>query len=111
MTDPGRFLSESGSPVGVTGGSPANTLCEQADLILGAGTRLQDFTTGSWGLMGNAQLATLNVNAYEAAKHGAIPMLSDAKIGLHCGPVLRPHHRKPRNTSMLFHDIHPFQPE
>ena len=69
-------------PVGVTGGSPANTLCEQADLILGVGSRLQDFTTGSWNLMGGARLATLNVNAYDAGKHGAKPMLSDAKIGL-----------------------------
>ncbi|KMW59140.1 Epi-inositol hydrolase [Candidatus Rhodobacter oscarellae] len=69
-------------PVGVTGGSAANKLIEAADLIFGVGTRLQDFTTGSWGLMGTAPLATLNVNAYDAAKHGAEPMLADAQAGL-----------------------------
>ena len=34
--------------VGVTGTGAANRLCEQADVILAVGTRLQDFTTGSW---------------------------------------------------------------
>ncbi len=88
-------------PVGVTGGSPANTLCEQADLILGVGTRLQDFTTGSWGLMGNAKLATLNVNAYDAAKHGAEPMLSDAGIGLATLQAILRDHQSPAPESSL----------
>ena len=71
-------------PVGVTGGEPANTICEQADLILGVGTRFQDFTTGSWSLFKNPerQLISLNVAAYDAQKHGAVPLLSDARIGL-----------------------------
>ena len=37
-------------PIGVTGGEPANAVCAEADLVLGIGTRFQDFTTGSWGL-------------------------------------------------------------
>lgn len=69
-------------PVGVTGGSAANTTVENADLIFGVGTRLQDFTTGSWGLMGVAKLATLNVGAYDATKHNATPMVADAGAGL-----------------------------
>ncbi|MGR3542637.1 MAG: 3D-(3,5/4)-trihydroxycyclohexane-1,2-dione acylhydrolase (decyclizing) [Hasllibacter sp.] len=69
-------------PVGVTGGSPANDAVGAADLILAVGTRLQDFTTGSWGLMGGKRLACLNVNAYDAAKKGAIPMQADARAGL-----------------------------
>lgn len=71
-------------PIGVTGGEPANTVCAEADLVLGVGTRFQDFTTGSWGLFANPErrLVSLNVAAYDAAKHGAEPLLSDAKVGL-----------------------------
>ena len=36
--------------IGVTGSSAANALAREADLILGVGTRLQDFTTGSRAL-------------------------------------------------------------
>jgi 3D-(3,5/4)-trihydroxycyclohexane-1,2-dione acylhydrolase (decyclizing) len=35
-------------PVGVTGSDSANAIAEEADVILSVGTRLQDFTTGSW---------------------------------------------------------------
>ncbi|MGJ8584183.1 MAG: 3D-(3,5/4)-trihydroxycyclohexane-1,2-dione acylhydrolase (decyclizing) [Marinosulfonomonas sp.] len=71
-------------PIGVTGGQPANTVCAEADLVLGVGTRFQDFTTGSWGLFANPerQIACLNVAAYDAVKHSALPLLADAKIGL-----------------------------
>ncbi len=36
-------------PIGVTGASSANSVAENADLVIGVGTRFQDFTTGSWG--------------------------------------------------------------
>ena len=35
-------------PVGVTGCTSANALAAEADVVLAVGTRLQDFTTGSW---------------------------------------------------------------
>lgn len=71
-------------PIGVTGGEPANAVCADADLVLGVGTRFQDFTTGSWGLFSNPerQMISLNTAAYDAEKHGAMPVLSDAKVGL-----------------------------
>jgi 3D-(3,5/4)-trihydroxycyclohexane-1,2-dione acylhydrolase (decyclizing) len=71
-------------PVGVTGASPANAVCEAADVILGVGTRFQDFTTGSWALFKNPRrrLVSLNVNAYDAVKHGAVPLCADARDGL-----------------------------
>ena len=71
-------------PIGVTGGTPANTVCAEADLVLGVGTRFQDFTTGSWGLFANPvrKIACLNVAAYDAVKHDALPLLADAKAGL-----------------------------
>ncbi|PVH30855.1 3D-(3,5/4)-trihydroxycyclohexane-1,2-dione acylhydrolase (decyclizing) [Pararhodobacter oceanensis] len=71
-------------PIGVTGGEPANAVCAEADLILGVGTRFQDFTTGSWGLFAHPdrRIACLNVAAYDASKHNALPLLADARIGL-----------------------------
>ena len=71
-------------PIGVTGGEPANAVCAEADLVLGVGTRFQDFTTGSWGLFANParRIISLNVQAYDARKHGAMPVMADAKEGL-----------------------------
>lgn len=71
-------------PIGVTGGEPANTTCAEADVVIGIGTRFQDFTTGSWGLFANPSrtLISLNVQAYDAMKHSAMPVQADAKAGL-----------------------------
>ncbi|MCR9108966.1 3D-(3,5/4)-trihydroxycyclohexane-1,2-dione acylhydrolase (decyclizing) [Marivita sp. XM-24bin2] len=71
-------------PIGVTGGEPANTTCAEADVVIGVGTRFQDFTTGSWGLFANPnrKLISLNVQVYDAMKHGAMPIHADAKAGL-----------------------------
>ncbi len=71
-------------PVGVTGSSSANAICEKADVVLGVGTRFQDFTTGSWSLFKepNRKLISLNVAAYDAMKHGAEPLCADARDGL-----------------------------
>ncbi len=71
-------------PIGVTGGEPANTTCAEADVVIGIGTRFQDFTTGSWGLFANPNrtLISLNVQAYDAMKHSAMSIQADAKAGL-----------------------------
>ncbi|THD43020.1 MAG: 3D-(3,5/4)-trihydroxycyclohexane-1,2-dione acylhydrolase (decyclizing), partial [Bradyrhizobium sp.] len=70
-----------GSP-GVTGSDCANALCAKADLIIGVGTRFQDFTTGSWTAFANParKLASINLAPYDAAKHDATPIVGDAKI-------------------------------
>jgi 3D-(3,5/4)-trihydroxycyclohexane-1,2-dione acylhydrolase (decyclizing) len=69
--------------VGVTGSSAANALAADADLVLAIGTRLQDFTTGSWTLFKSApKLVQLNVAGYDAWKHGALPLIGDAKVTL-----------------------------
>ncbi|ALN74786.1 3D-(3,5/4)-trihydroxycyclohexane-1,2-dione acylhydrolase (decyclizing) [Aureimonas sp. AU20] len=70
--------------VGVTGTSAANALAADADLVLAVGTRLQDFTTGSWALFRAEELAIvgLNVAPYDAVKHGGVPLVADAKVGL-----------------------------
>jgi 3D-(3,5/4)-trihydroxycyclohexane-1,2-dione acylhydrolase (decyclizing) len=70
--------------VGVTGSSAANSLAEQSDLVLAVGTRLQDFTTGSWALFQNdaLKIVGLNVQPFDAHKHNALPLVSDARAGL-----------------------------
>ncbi len=69
--------------IGVTGSSAANTLAREADAILAIGTRLQDFTTGSRALLpGGSRLIQLNVQAFDAAKHGAAPLVGDARVTL-----------------------------
>lgn len=66
--------------VGVTGTSAANAAAAAADLVVGIGTRLQDFTTGSRALFANPDraLAQVNVVAFDARKHGADPVVGDA---------------------------------
>jgi 3D-(3,5/4)-trihydroxycyclohexane-1,2-dione acylhydrolase (decyclizing) len=70
--------------VGVTGTSAANALAEEADVILAVGSRLQDFTTGSWALFKNPdrRFIGLNVQVFDALKHRAVPLIADAKAGL-----------------------------
>jgi 3D-(3,5/4)-trihydroxycyclohexane-1,2-dione acylhydrolase (decyclizing) len=48
-------------PVGVTGCQSANALAAAADVVIAIGTRLQDFTTGSWtGFDGSARFVGIN---------------------------------------------------
>ncbi len=66
--------------VGVTGSSAANALAGEADVVLAVGTRLQDFTTGSRAVLpGRARLVQLNVAGFDAHKHGAVPLVGDAR--------------------------------
>ena len=69
---------------GVDGSAAANAVSKEADLVIGVGTRFQDFTTGSWALFANPnrQLVSINVAAYDAVKHGAVPLVADAKVAL-----------------------------
>ncbi|TAU44210.1 3D-(3,5/4)-trihydroxycyclohexane-1,2-dione acylhydrolase (decyclizing) (plasmid) [Rhizobium leguminosarum] len=72
-----------GSP-GVTGSASANALCADTDLVIGIGTRFQDFTTGSWALFRNPsrRLASINLAGYDATKHSALPCVGDARVTL-----------------------------
>ncbi|WP_299193710.1 3D-(3,5/4)-trihydroxycyclohexane-1,2-dione acylhydrolase (decyclizing) [uncultured Litoreibacter sp.] len=70
-------------PVGVTGSNSANTIAEQADVILSIGCRLQDFTTGSWTAFSkDARIISLNAARHDAGKHQSVPVVGDAKLGL-----------------------------
>ncbi len=70
--------------VGVTGSSASNLLAEQADVVLAVGSRLQDFTTGSWALFkaDGVKIVGLNVQPFDAYKHSGLPLVADAKAGL-----------------------------
>ena len=70
--------------IGVTGTAAANALGADADVVLAVGTRLQDFTTGSATLFRSPghQLVALNVQRFDAYKHGALPLIADAREGL-----------------------------
>lgn len=70
-------------PVGVTGSNSANAVAEAADVIVSVGSRLQDFTTGSWTAFAqDAKLISLNAARHDAGKHLSLPVVGDAKMGL-----------------------------
>ena len=70
-------------PIGVTGWDSANRLAAEADLVFAVGTRLQDFTTGSWTVFGaGARFVGLNAARFDAVKHGSYPLVADVQAGL-----------------------------
>ncbi|HXR55047.1 MAG TPA: 3D-(3,5/4)-trihydroxycyclohexane-1,2-dione acylhydrolase (decyclizing), partial [Acidimicrobiales bacterium] len=71
-------------PIGVTGWDTANQLASEADVVLAVGTRLQDFTTGSWTVFASDDVRFVGLNAarFDAVKHGAYALVGDAQVGL-----------------------------
>jgi 3D-(3,5/4)-trihydroxycyclohexane-1,2-dione acylhydrolase (decyclizing) len=72
------------SGIGSTGSLAANRLAKEADLIIGVGTRLGDFTTCSKWLFQNpdCKILTVNVASFDAYKMNAEPVIADAKLTL-----------------------------
>ena len=100
-----RFASETGIPVGetqagkgslafdhaqnlgaigVTGTPGANIAAREADLVIVIGTRLSDFTTASKTAFQNpsVRFIAINVAEIDAMKHGALPVVTDARAAL-----------------------------
>ena len=70
-------------PIGVTGSNSANAIAAEADVVLAVGTRLQDFTTGSWTAFAkDAQFISVNAARHDAGKHRSLPVVGDAKLAL-----------------------------
>jgi len=70
-------------PIGVTGSDSANAVAEKADVVLAVGTRLQDFTTGSWTAFSkDAQFISVNAARHDAGKHRSLPVVADAKLAI-----------------------------
>ena len=70
--------------IGVTGSSATNAVAAAADVVLAVGTRLQDFTTGSWALFQDPdrRIVSINVTTWDAHKHNALPLVADARLAL-----------------------------
>lgn len=71
-------------PIGVTGSWSANRVAAEADVVIAVGTRLQDFTTGSWSVFRNEDVRFVGVNVapFDAIKHLALPVVGDARTAL-----------------------------
>lgn len=71
-------------PIGITGTDAANAVAEDADVVLAIGTRLQDFTTGSWTVFKNpdAHFVSINTARWDAYKQMSVPVLADAKVAI-----------------------------
>ncbi|MGQ2907632.1 MAG: 3D-(3,5/4)-trihydroxycyclohexane-1,2-dione acylhydrolase (decyclizing) [Aliihoeflea sp.] len=90
--------------LGVTGSSAANAIAADADLVIAIGTRLQDFTTGSWALFRNpdCRLLTINVAPYDAAKHTALTVVADARVALEAlGAALGDHRASAHDARLM----------
>lgn len=70
--------------VGATGTLAANRLAHDADLVIGIGTRYSDFTTASKTAFQNPDVRFININTaeFDAYKHSALPLTSDARAAL-----------------------------
>jgi 3D-(3,5/4)-trihydroxycyclohexane-1,2-dione acylhydrolase (decyclizing) len=70
--------------IGATGTFAANRIAREADLVIGIGTRYSDFTTSSKTAFQHPDVRFLNVNvaAFDAAKHLALPVVGDAQATL-----------------------------
>lgn len=70
--------------IGVTGTSAANLYANDADLIIGIGTRYSDFTTASKTAFQHPDVRFVNINVaeFDAAKHAALPLVGDARATL-----------------------------
>lgn len=67
-------------PIGVIGSTSANALAGEADVVLAIGTRLQDFTTGSWTAFAHdARFVSINAARWDATKHRATAVIGDAR--------------------------------
>jgi 3D-(3,5/4)-trihydroxycyclohexane-1,2-dione acylhydrolase (decyclizing) len=70
--------------IGSTGTTAANALAREADVVIGIGTRYQDFTTASRTAFSAPGVRFVNVNvaSMDAAKHAGVTVQADAREAL-----------------------------
>jgi 3D-(3,5/4)-trihydroxycyclohexane-1,2-dione acylhydrolase (decyclizing) len=70
--------------IGVTGSLAANRLAQEADVIIGVGTRYSDFTTSSKSAFAHpdVQFININVSGFDSAKLNGTGITADAREGL-----------------------------
>lgn len=88
-TQAGKSVTATSHPLnmgglGVTGNLSANTIARGADLVLGIGTKLSDFTTGSKELFSNPKVdfVMINVSRFHALKLDAKAIVGDARASV-----------------------------
>ena len=69
---------------GATGTFAAEQVGDEADVVIGIGTRYSDFTTSSKTAFKHpdVQFVNINVAEFDAYKHCAIPLVGDARVTL-----------------------------
>jgi 3D-(3,5/4)-trihydroxycyclohexane-1,2-dione acylhydrolase (decyclizing) len=67
--------------LGATGTKYAIDVANEADVVIGIGTRYSDFTTASKSIFKNPSVKFININIseFDAFKHAALPVIGDAK--------------------------------
>lgn len=67
--------------MGVTGCFAANRVAKQADLVIGIGTRYDDFMTASKTVWENPDVQFININiaSFDAYKQSGLPLVGDAR--------------------------------
>jgi 3D-(3,5/4)-trihydroxycyclohexane-1,2-dione acylhydrolase (decyclizing) len=70
--------------IGSTGTTAANALAREADVVIGIGTRYQDFTTASRTAFADPGVRFVNVNvaSMDAVKHAGVGVRADAREAL-----------------------------
>lgn len=70
--------------IGVTGSLAANRLAQEADVIIGVGTRYSDFTTSSKSAFAHpdVQFVNMNVSGFDSSKLNGVGITADAREGL-----------------------------
>ena len=68
--------------IGGLGSKAANNLAKETDVAIVIGTKLADFTTGSWANFENPNFKLVSINAarFDANKHMAQAIVGDAKV-------------------------------
>ena len=89
MTQAGKGVLPDAHPgclgaVGTTGTLAANRIAQSADLVIVLGSRLSDFTTASKTQFQApaVRFVSVNASAYDAHKHGALPLVADVRAVL-----------------------------
>ncbi|TPE52933.1 3D-(3,5/4)-trihydroxycyclohexane-1,2-dione acylhydrolase (decyclizing) [Amaricoccus solimangrovi] len=92
--------------IGVTGSAATNAIAAEADVLIGVGTRFQDFTTGSWSLFQNPnrRIVSINVAPFDTHKHNSLPLVADAKLALEEIDELLADHKAPDFDASLKSD-------
>ena len=81
--------------IGSTGTTAANAIAREADVVIGIGTRYEDFTTASRTQFADPGVRFVNVNvaALDAVKHSGLSVRADAREALDALTALLAEHR------------------